>query len=301
MKKDVLFIWDANHQKCFDRLKHLVTDTSCLAYYDKDKPLTLEVDASLKGLGAALIQQSPIAFALKSLTPTQSAYSNIEREALALVQGVQRFHTYLYGRHFTVVTDHKPLVMLHQKPIHRAPPRLQCMFLKLTGYDFDLIYRPGTEMTLADTLSRLPNPQNDEKVQLDMHVDGIIMDDVDDTSIDLINFGKNKRDQFKTETCADPVLNTLREVILTGWPEDIKSLTQSFRPYCSFRDKLAVEDGIIFKGRQVLILDSLHEDILSQLHSSHQGIEKTRKLARESIYWPLITKDIEMYVRNCSM
>ena len=90
--------------------------------------------------GVALLQDRPIAFASKSLTPTQLSYSNIEREALALVHGVQRFHTYLYGRRFTVITDHKPVVMTHQKPLNRAPPRLQRMFLNLTGYDFELIY-----------------------------------------------------------------------------------------------------------------------------------------------------------------
>ena len=97
----------------------------------------------MKSLGAALIQDTPIAFASKTLSSTQAAYSNIERETLALVHGVERFHTYLYGRTFSVFTDHKPRVMLHQKPINRAPPRLQHMFLKLTEYDFDLIYKPG--------------------------------------------------------------------------------------------------------------------------------------------------------------
>ena len=143
LKNESLFIWDINHQTCFEHLKSLVNDESCLSYYDTDKPLVLEVDASMKGLGAAVIQDTPIAFASKTLTSTQAAYSNIEREALALVHGVERFHTYLYGRTFSVFTDHKPLVMLHQKPINRAPPRLQHMFLKLTEYDFDLIYIPG--------------------------------------------------------------------------------------------------------------------------------------------------------------
>ncbi len=299
LKQDVLFLWESNHQQCFDRLKTLVREESCLAYYDMTKPLTLEVDACMKGLGAALVQEKPIAFASKSLTPTQSAYSNIEREALALVHGMQRFHTYLYGRHFCVVTDHKPLVMLHQKPINKAPPRLQRMFMKLTGYNFDLVYRPGKDMILADTLSRLPNPENSEDVQLDVRVDGVDMHDVDDCSIDLVNFGTSKRDELKTATCADPVLNMLKEVVLTGWPDDIKSLTPSLRPYWSFRDELAVEDSIIFKGRQVLVPEKLQPDILTQLHSSHQGIEKTRKLARESVYWPDINKQIEQFVKTC--
>ena len=68
-----------------------------MAYYDVTKPITLDVDASQKGLGAALVQEKKtIAFASKTLTNTQSNYSNIEREMRSLVHGVERFHTYLY-------------------------------------------------------------------------------------------------------------------------------------------------------------------------------------------------------------
>ena len=70
-----------------------------MVYYDVKKPITLEVDTSMKGLGAALVQEEkPVAFASKTLTKTQANYSNIEREMLALVHGVERLHTYLYGR-----------------------------------------------------------------------------------------------------------------------------------------------------------------------------------------------------------
>ena len=249
LKNESLFIWDINHQTCFEHLKSLVNDESCLAYYDTDKPLVLEVDASMKGLGAALIQDKPIAFASKTLTSTQAAYSNIEREALALVHGVERFHTYLYGRTFSVFTDHKPLVMLHQKPINRAPPRLQRMFLKLTEYDFDLIYKPGKEMVLADTLSRLPNRKNNEAIELHTTVNEISSEDTVNIEIDLINFGTTKRNQLKTETTNDPILNTLKETILTGWSDDIKAIPAIVRSFWSYRDELAVEDGIIFKGK----------------------------------------------------
>jgi hypothetical protein len=96
--------------------------------------VTLEVDASQKGLGAGLIQHDkPVAFASMALSDMQSRYSNIEREALALVCGIQRFLTYLYGRYFTAITDHKPLVMLKEKPLHRLPGRFDRMFQRCNG------------------------------------------------------------------------------------------------------------------------------------------------------------------------
>ena len=95
LKKDVPFEWSENHQKAFVKLKRAITKEVCIAYYDAKQPVTLEVDASLKGLGAALVLEGrPITFASKTLTKTQSNFSNIEREMLALVHGVQRFHTY---------------------------------------------------------------------------------------------------------------------------------------------------------------------------------------------------------------
>lgn len=75
----------------------------------------------------------------------------------------------------------------------------------------------------------------------------------------------------------------------TGWPQTIKELPEQLKPYFAFRDELAVEDGIIMKGRQVIIPSAIQADIL---HRGHQGIEKTRQLARDTVYWPGINNDI---------
>jgi hypothetical protein len=116
IKKDVPFIWDEQYQHAFDNLKNAITARS-LAYYDVYKPLTLEVDASMKGLGACLTQNGKIvACASKTLSKTQANYSNIERETLAVLHGIERFNTYLYGRHFSVISDHKPLEVIFSKP-----------------------------------------------------------------------------------------------------------------------------------------------------------------------------------------
>ncbi len=111
-------------------------------------------------MGACFLQDNkPVAFASKTLTPTQSAYSNIERETLAIVNGVTKFHTYLFGKPFFIITDHKTLLMIHSKPLKSAPPRLQCLLIKIQGCDFQLVYRPRNQMIVADVLSRLPNPE----------------------------------------------------------------------------------------------------------------------------------------------
>lgn len=302
LKKEVPFTWDADHKKCFEKLKSMITVDACLQYYDAQETLTLEVDASQKGLGAALTQNNkPVAFGSKTLTECQSRYSNIEREMLAIVYGIQRYHTYLYGKPFIVVTDHKPLVAICTKPLHAAPPRLQRMLLKIQGYQYTVVYRPGPEMVMADVLSRLPNPSNNKPVDLDERVDLMQLDDdiLDDIDISLINFSAEKQRQLRIETARDPVLSLVKDIITKGWPEKIKDLHESIRPYWFFRDDLAIESGVIIKGRQVVIPDSMTKDIMQQLHSGHQGIEKTRRLARESVYWPNINKDIENLCKTC--
>ena len=125
--------WTPSTDSAFQQLKQWICKTllkTTLAYYDRSQPLSIQTDASEYGLGAALLQNNrPIAFASKTLTDVETRYANIEQECLSVVFGLEKFHTYIYGRHITVFNDHKPLEMITKKPIHAAPPRLQRMLL----------------------------------------------------------------------------------------------------------------------------------------------------------------------------
>ena len=287
LKKESLFIWEDHHQKCFQNLKDVVLDDATLVYFDTKINPTLETDASIKGLGVTLLQNDkPVAFASKTLTDAETRYACIERELLAIVYGVERFHTYLYGRKFIIKTDHKPLVMITQKPLVRAPPRLQRMLLRLQQYDFTIEYKPGKDMTLADTLSRLPSPGNNDTIDLDL-------------TIGQVRFSSEKIKSLQHETKHDPTLSKLIATIIEGWPDSIQDLPTTIRSFWSFRDELSVEDGIILKGDRVIIPQNLQQDILNQLHAAHQGIEKTRLRARDTVYWEGITKDIEKMTSSC--
>ena len=294
LKKESDFIWEAHHQRTFESLKNEISKTSLLVYYDPHKPVHLHCDASLKGIGAALLQPAtdntlqPVAFASKSLTPTEQRYACIERELLAIVFGAQRFHTYLYGRSFVVHTDHRPLVMITSKPITAAPPRLQRMLIALSGYNMSVIYQPGVNNQLADGLSRFPNPQNTSKLELDMRVD-------------FIRFSPNKIDQLRTDTMSDPALQHLQEIIITGWPERMNELPTDLRSYWSVRDELSIENGLILKGQQIVIPRTQQQDLLKQLHTAHLGKEKTQLLAKETVYWCHMNKDIERTVESCTV
>ena len=121
-----------------------------------DPSVKLSVDASSKGLGAVLIQDDhPIAYASKSLTNTQQHYAQIEKEMLAVEFGCTRFHDYIYRvPNVTVESDHKPLETIFKKLLCQAPLRLQKMIMTIQN-SLNLVYRPGKELVLADTLSRV--------------------------------------------------------------------------------------------------------------------------------------------------
>ena len=100
----------------------------------------IQTDASKFRLGTALLQGGwPIAFASKTLTDVDSYYANIERECLSVCFGLEKFHTYIYGRHVLIENDHKLLEMIQHKPIHVAPSRLQWMLLHMQKYDYTIV------------------------------------------------------------------------------------------------------------------------------------------------------------------
>ena len=247
----------------------------------------MQVDASSHGLGAVLLQNGrPIAFASKSLRDCERRYANIEREMLAFVYGCERFHTYVYGKRFTIQSDHKPLEMIHLKNLAAAPQRLQRMLLRIQPYDIVIKYKPGKEVTLADSMSRKPC-SNSKSMEFDFQ-------------ISHVQFSTRKLDELRQETRNDDKLQSLMKVIADGWPDRQRDVHPQLRAFWPFRDELVADDGIVLKGNHIVMPASIHAETLAKLHESHQGIEKTRLRARSCVFWNGINQDIEDVVRKCT-
>ena len=133
----------------------MVTEAPILSYYDPSSPLAIQCDASQKGLGEALLQnQKPVAYASCAFTDTKTHYAQIEKEMLAIVYALEKFNQFTFGRHITVYSDHKPLEAILEKSLACAPRCLQGMVMRLPKYDLEGRYKKGTEMHIADFLSR---------------------------------------------------------------------------------------------------------------------------------------------------
>ena len=137
-RQDSEWKWGKEEDEAYEKIKKTLISGPLLKFYDKTKTILISVDASMKGLGAAAIQDNGvIAYASRALTPTEQRYAQIEKEMLAVVFGCLKFHKLIYGKsNVTIESDHKPLESLVKKPIHASPMRIQKMMLKIQPYEF---------------------------------------------------------------------------------------------------------------------------------------------------------------------
>lgn len=113
--------------------------------------------------------ERPIAYASRTLSNSEKKYGQIEKEGLACVYGVRKFHCFVYGRHFSLITDHKPLLSLFngKKPISpQSSARIQRWSLTLAAYEYELQYKASADHANADALSRLPLTELPESTPL---------------------------------------------------------------------------------------------------------------------------------------
>ena len=159
--------WSTECSKAFQNAKNQLTSACVLTHFNPNLPIALAADASAYGVGAVISpifsdgSEHPIAFASRTLTSAEKNYAQLEKEALALIFGVKMFHRYLYGRNFTLITDHKPLVTIMgpKKGIPSlAAARLQRWAILLSAYEYTIQYKSTTNHGNADGLSRLPLP-----------------------------------------------------------------------------------------------------------------------------------------------
>ena len=286
-KKEIAFVWGPEHDIVFQAVKQEISTMSVLRYFDLKADTTIQTNASQRGLGAALLQHGqPIYYASRALTETEQNYSNIERETLDVVWGLEKFHYFIYGKRCTLHTDHKPLESIFKKKLAHCPPRLQRLLIRALKYNVAVKYVKGSEVPIADALSRVtPQPcmKADQLNQINVH-----------HITRTLPASPMKLQQIRVETAKDNTLALLRDIIYEGWPN---SRSECPLPLCNFWNFR--EDGIILKCNCIVVPPTLRPDILKTIHQGHLGAEKCLLRACSTVHSPGITNDITQFVSQC--
>ena len=247
----------------------------------------------------------PVAYASRSLTPTEVQYAQIEKELLAIVFGMEEFETYLYGRKVLVESDHKPLELIFEKSLLSAPKRIQRMLLRLRRYEFEVTYKRGTLPFMADTLSRAYLPHQEVtrgKEDVLTYSDTRSPTEKEAEEINMLHYLPVREDTLRRiQHCTheDVVLRALANVIKLGWPESKPYLPSEIHDYFPFKEEPTLQNGVIFKGDRVIIPLKMRDELKKKLHSSHLGIQACQRRAREDFYWPGMYTEIEEYISKC--
>ncbi|KAL8625371.1 hypothetical protein ACOMHN_044514 [Nucella lapillus] len=299
--KDVAWTWGPDQQQAFDTLKKDLTSSETLALYHPERNTVVSADSSSFGLGAVLLQRQNdghmkhVAYASRSLTKTEKRYAQIEKEALAIVWSLEHWADLLIGKTFHVETDHKPLVpLLSTKLIDELPIHIQRFRIRLLRFSFTICHVPGKELYTADALSRAPQdaddlPDGDFTELVEVYLNAVLY---------TLPASDQRLAQIRAELKKDDTLCVVMHYVTNGWP-DKQQLNKTTKQYKAEAGNLTVHNGLLMKGRQLVIPSSLRHDILCHLHDGHQGILKTKENAYNSVWWPSIAKDIEGMIKTC--
>ncbi len=258
------FYWSTECQSAFEKLKRMISENLRVSLYDPNAPTFLSTDASGVGISAVLSQiqdgsERIIACASHTLQPAERNYSTLEQEGLACVWGTEKFEKFLWGRPFTLRTDHRALEQLLQGPAKAEKNRRSSKLIRwaerLGAFDFIIQHVPGKDNSFADALSRLPLPSSTfalPELSRDTILKRVAADGITLTEI-------------QNATKSDLVLQKVIGFVDKHWPGK-NQITRELMPYYSVRQELYTENGYLVRDSQIVAPSSLHAQILQLGH-----------------------------------
>lgn len=293
LQKGTYFTWSRSCEQAFQAAKENFKSNTVLAHFDPKLPLILATDASPYGVGAVLSHRYPdgtervLQYASQSLSDTQKRYTQIDKEAYAIILGVKKFHQYLFGSKFTLYTDNRPLVQIFAStkalPANTAL-RMQHYAVFLQGFSFDIKYKNTKLNSNADCLSRLPIPTSTmaDRDVIDVYEIGIVQ------SLP-VSVGKLAR-----ATANDVQLSNILKAL-----HEKKEIPVQLR-FNINQSAFSIQQGVLLCNGKAIIPNQLRERFLLELHKSHFGVVRMKALARNAFWWPGVDKAIEKLARNCN-
>lgn len=264
LKKDG-FVWDDAAMTAFAALKAAVSSAPVLAMPDFSKPFVVECDASATGFGGVLVQEGhPVAFFSRPIAPRHRALAAYERELIGLVQAVRHWRPYLWGRHFTVKTDHFSLKYLLDQRLATIPQHHWVG--KLLGFDFEVEYRSGATNTVADALSRKDTEE------------GALM------AISAPRFDFIAR--LRQAQATDPALVAICEEIRAG--------TRT-APWSIMGGMVAMHGRLYIPASSPLL-----QEIVAAIHDDgHEGVLRTLHRLKRDFHFPNMRRVVQDFVKAC--
>ena len=327
------YIWTPEAEEAFQKLKQALTEAPVLGYPKADGDFVVDTDASLTGVGAVLSQmqdglEKVIAYYSCNLSRAERNYCATRRELLAVIKAVRRFHPYLYGRAFTLRTDHAALSWLLN---FRCSEGQTARWLQeLQQYNFKVEHRRGVRHNNADALSRRPclssdcrhcarlETKEELKREEEEHSEYFSYQTAGTTEID-VHSKTWSHEELREAQMRDADLRPILE-----WKEEGETRppwqtaaphSETTKSYWSQWESLLLQEGVLYRLwetpagdrsiRQLVLPKDLRAEVLQQLHSSptagHLGVNKTLGRVRERFYWVQCSKDVRTFCKNCDM
>ncbi|XP_055634140.1 uncharacterized protein K02A2.6-like [Toxorhynchites rutilus septentrionalis] len=309
LKAGAKFVWTPQCQRAFDEFKTTLSSDLLLTHYNPKMEIIIPADASSVGLGATISHRFPdgsikvVQHASRALAAAERNYSQTDREGLAIIYAVTKFHRMVFGRKFLLQTDHQPLLRIFGSkkgiPVYTAN-RLQRWALTLLSYDFTIQYVATEKFGNADILSRLisRHARPDE----DFVIASVTLEsDMRSVVYNTFNVFPLSFKAVQQATKSDPVLKKVYRYIQDGWPNSLASNTdRELLRFYNRRESLSTVLGCIMFGERLVIPSPLRKRCLVELHRGHPGIQRMKALSRSYVYWPSLDNEIADYVKTCS-
>ncbi len=250
------------------------------------------------GAAAVLYQEDPnnkdnkkvIMFWSQSFSDIECRYSQIEKEALAIVLACEKFRIYLVGKPFTLITDCKAVELIYKNPKSKPPARILRWNLRLMELHFEIIHKPGRD-NVADYLRRHPMKVNSKKIATTSaeEFENLIEAYMKPSALKLEEIIA----ATKSDTSMQKVFQCINSNEFSNEPEILS--------YKHIKDELSVTNNrILLRDTRMVIPESLQDRAINLAHEGHQGVAKTKRLLRERVWFPNIDKKIEKLLLKCT-
>lgn len=248
--------------------------------------------------GASLNQRHIVAYASHSLTDTEEAYSQPEKESLAVVWACEHFHLFIYGKHFTLITDHQALISIFGNPRAKMPPRIERWGICLQEYTYTIVHKPGKAENPTDYISRHPRTSTRTRCSLAEEYLHFVIDQARPPAVPL--------EAIIEATAKDSMLqNVLHRFHTNSWRhlETSNDETANMQELASFRhvkDDLTVStNGLLLRDRRIVIPQQLRQGTANLAHEGHRGVVATKKALRERVWFPSLDQMVETTLQDC--